>query len=326
MYITLGSAPRVRGIPLDYTAQQDAARFSPARAGNTLARALFAATITVQPRACGEYVLKRSRPFPTNGSAPRVRGIQGIVRPFSASGRFSPARAGNTALILIAPRIMSVQPRACGEYASTIGRKKSPIGSAPRVRGIRHQFGIQSRIERFSPARAGNTPPNHRRRLQMTVQPRACGEYSWIACRVCQSVGSAPRVRGILTARKFSASGVRFSPARAGNTRYTRRLRLVGSVQPRACGEYGIGFIVGRRRAGSAPRVRGIPDGCTGRPESGRFSPARAGNTRLTQHGIVVVPVQPRACGEYTMATTAYGIKSGSAPRVRGIRFACLGS
>ncbi len=50
-----GSSPRVRGTRSRTRAALTAARFIPARAGNTCSRARWRPTPTVHPRACGEH-------------------------------------------------------------------------------------------------------------------------------------------------------------------------------------------------------------------------------------------------------------------------------
>ena len=114
--VVCGSAPRVRGIPVQSTGKVVAFRFSPARAGNTHGRGAAGGVRSVQPRACGEYITQGRRKSISVGSAPRVRGIR---------GQQEATEWGAT-----------VQPRACGEYALVEAFSEGSSGSAPRVRGI----------------------------------------------------------------------------------------------------------------------------------------------------------------------------------------------
>ncbi len=191
-----GSAPRVRGTPVMAKAHACAARFSPARAGNT-ARFLFRVQLlAVQPRACGEH-----RPCHRNsgravGSAPRVRGTRLAAAVHLIAQRFSPARAGNTCAGCYAIVDRTVQPRACGEHRQLLQSIFWPPGSAPRVRGTLDSIDKENVFERFSPARAGNTLTIVTWPMMAAVQPRACGEHYRLKARYVRCGGSAPRVRG----------------------------------------------------------------------------------------------------------------------------------
>ena len=152
-----GSAPRVRGTRWQTSADTTAVRFSPARAGNSIATSFPTRSRSVQPRACGE-LSTTTLPHPSKaGSAPRVRGTPCLSRLRSAARRFSPARAGNSHArpVIVVP--WTVQPRACGELSAMPPNKVSMSGSAPRVRGTLRQRGVDRVRRRFSPARAGNS-------------------------------------------------------------------------------------------------------------------------------------------------------------------------
>ena len=172
-----------------------------------------------------------------------------------------------------------VQPRACGEHGPDDPDIGVSIGSAPRVRGTQRGESFNPLSLRFSPARAGNTISSPTRCTAAAVQPRACGEHTYLARDLGGVFGSAPRVRGTLCNGPEAPELIRFSPARAGNTTRRWPTRKRRPVQPRACGEHE------RRRAekfsvyGSAPRVRGTRTDPPPTSRAGRFSPARAGNT-----------------------------------------------
>ena len=69
------------------------------------------------------------------------------------------------------------------------------------------------------------------------VHPRACGELDQDSDFRRAQDGSSPRVRGTQAFGVTSDGGLRFIPARAGNSdRRACALRL-RSVHPRACGE-----------------------------------------------------------------------------------------
>ena len=144
----------------------------------------------VHPRACGEQHSRSAATSSMDGSSPRVRGTG--HRPWALRHdwfiparagnrvsrrspdrrvRFIPARAGNSASL--GEQQVPVHPRACGEQAFAGRADASGTGSSPRVRGTvyRHRrrggtvhpracgeqisLGINGRIRRFIPARAG---------------------------------------------------------------------------------------------------------------------------------------------------------------------------
>ncbi len=84
-----------------------------------MTRMTTATTPTVHPRACGEYAMAFHRNHP-------------ILR-------FTPAPAGNTRALHPAADPLAVHPRACGEYVLRVVLRCGPVGSPPRLRGIRLQ-------------------------------------------------------------------------------------------------------------------------------------------------------------------------------------------
>ena len=110
-----GSAPRVRGTLVNVGGDSAADRFSPAGAGNVPCRAVLFCPAAVQPRGCGERHLPVAHPPPAAGSAPRVRGTCCRYVFPRASGRFSPAGAGNVRGRFQKGQVRTVQPRGCGE-------------------------------------------------------------------------------------------------------------------------------------------------------------------------------------------------------------------
>ena len=131
-------------------------RFSPAQAGNSLARAARHCLPAVQPRAGGEQRIRALPDYLPRGSAPRRRGT---AHPFGASGavsRFSPAQAGNRADTTPRTTRAPVQPRAGGEQLGMPENMFCVTGSAPRRRGTGGAGGADVSGCRFSPAQAGN--------------------------------------------------------------------------------------------------------------------------------------------------------------------------
>ena len=138
---------------------------------------------------------------------------------------------------------MPVQPRACGELPPSFVIPSHEVGSAPRVRGTRAGMTDEVAMERFSPARAGNSHQERVTSDHPAVQPRACGELRKCSAVKSARSGSAPRVRGTRFVIEIESAKGRFSPARAGNSCAVKAIEVLPSVQPRACGE-----LISRRR------------------------------------------------------------------------------
>ena len=112
----------------------------------------------------------------------------------------------------------------------------------------------------------------------------------------------------------------RFIPTRVGNTMAQLPGQKSRPVHPHACGEYWQICLAPRLGGGSSPRVWGIlwqSQRSSGRP---RFIPTRVGNTAVQQRRAAGIPVHPHACGEYREREVAEMSRSGSSPRVWGIR------
>ena len=150
-----------------------------------------------------------------------------------------------------------VHPRACGEHFAPLIRIDNAGGSSPRVRGTRSFISCQTSPSRFIPARAGNTPGRGCNRPAKPVHPRACGEHPDAPSQPLAVIGSSPRVRGTHLDRYVPVVGLRFIPARAGNTIFSSNQARRSTVHPRACGEHLIRASDFLLPCGSSPRVRG---------------------------------------------------------------------
>ena len=94
------------------------------------------------------------------------------------------------------------------------------------------------KIDRFTPAYAGNTVLYGLFNGRGGVHPRIRGEYSSTIASLPCDVGSPPHTRGILRPPGVAVIGRRFTPAYAGNTS-KRELRAKSlRVHPRIRGEY----------------------------------------------------------------------------------------
>ena len=155
-------------------------------------------------------------------------------------------------------------------------------------------------MNRFIPARAGNTTipalsPNTR-----AVHPRSRGEHRPLTGREVRILGSSPLARGTRTARR---SGCR-CPA----------------VHPRSRGEHEGDRDQHHIDRGSSPLARGTPPTQPGRRVGRRFIPARAGNTKASRCSRTASAVHPRSRGEHLTPSPLRMAASGSSPLARGTR------
>ncbi len=193
------SSPRGRGTLLRRDAHALEGRFIPARAGNTSPASAPGRPSAVHPRAGGEHVQVRGQGKACSGSSPRGRGTREVVLPVLGCSRFIPARAGNTARAGSPGGSSPVHPRAGGEHSSTATSRRPCSGSSPRGRGtLPGLTGHSGRRGGSSPRGRGTRIGATAHRGGRTVHPRAGGEHLGVHdCRF---------------------DGVRFIPARAGNT------------------------------------------------------------------------------------------------------------
>ncbi len=132
--------------------------------------------------------------------------------------RFIPARAGNTLWILEGRTVTPVYPRSCGEHIVVSVNIMNVEGLSPLVRGTHFPELSEIWVMRFIPARAGNTNTGDPRFIVEPVYPRSCGEHGKRSGPPVCSPGLSPLVRGTLNVFLRLAAGLRFIPARAGNT------------------------------------------------------------------------------------------------------------
>ena len=214
------------------------------------------------------------------GSSPRLRGTVNVGRNPYLSGRFIPAPAGNRAESYNGYWLGPVHPRACGEQGLHPGDEGSTPGSSPRLRGTVATAGTAQAITRFIPAPAGNSLPVKCPALGQTVHPRACGEQMFFTSPRTSTHGSSPRLRGTGSVSSWRTPQCRFIPAPAGNSSANHTNFGGRPVHPRACGEQTVVGVLGLRKNGSSPRLRGTVTASLSTELFYRFIPAPAGNSR----------------------------------------------
>ena len=297
-FSSTGSSPRGRGTRAQRLDRREVRRFIPARAGNTSLSSESSLRKAVHPRAGGEHTY----PAPVDGwvcgSSPRGRGTPCTGARWRQRLRFIPARAGNTPRSWRSSAKRSVHPRAGGEHPPLADVIRRYIGSSPRGRGTLPIPRHTGPLERFIPARAGNTPKGNDMPITLTVHPRAGGEHLPAPVHDNPRTGSSPRGRGTLDRKRSNGAGPRFIPARGGE-----HIRV----------EFGMSSD-----DGSSPRGRGTHVALSYHLTTYRFIPARAGNTMSHRAGDVVVAVHPRAGGEHVQHYRDGAALCGSSPRGRG--------
>ena len=193
-------------------------------------------------------------------------------------------------------------------------------GSSPLARGTPARHALRHRGFRFIPARAGNTGGLRHERACSTVHPRSRGEHPDARQEPVPLPGSSPLARGTLVQVALDLNGVRFIPARAGNTCRRQRTPSTLPVHPRSRGEHGSSGSTLRNTSGSSPLARGTPGWKTTSPVLLRFIPARAGNTAALAIAASDRSVHPRSRGEHNPPATCSGRVRGSSPLARGTR------
>ena len=232
-----GAFPCGRGTPTGAETDRSGSRFIPARAGNTSNGSCDASVRPVHPRAGGEHRVGRGEDVRMTGSSPRGRGTPSASR----------CRRSTT----------TVHPRAGGEHSSCAVRIIPSSGSSPRGRGTPADVPHDADVDRFIPARAGNTATHRVLVTAPSVHPRAGGEHPRMAGFRELFPGSSPRGRGTRALFEDCSSLSRFIPARAGNTTSPALPAPPPAVHPRAGGEHLTPSRMSHSPSGSSPRGRG---------------------------------------------------------------------
>ena len=193
-----------------------------------------------------------------------------------------------------------VHPRSRGEHIAFLPFAFTLAGSSPLARGTRDAVPRKPFRRRFIPARAGNTSAASTRRMSAPVHPRSRGEHLPRRSRSSAFSGSSPLARGTHNQCPVKHCNPRFIPARAGNTRTPFATPRTTSVHPRSRGEHEMRNCARERLVGSSPLARGTLPRESPAGRSGRFIPARAGNTSNLLATIREEPVHPRSRGEHS--------------------------
>ena len=149
------------------------------------------------------------------------------------------------------------------------------------------------------------SPPRVRGLLQCREQvlsrdhPRVCGDYIFRYAETGTGVGSPPRVRGLRKIRLFLDSSAGITPACAGTTCIGIVLESLKWDHPRVCGDYFVMFAKTLIRSGSPPRVRGLRGSYELQAWFQGITPTCAGTTLPLAHWRRACQDHPRVCGDY---------------------------
>ena len=140
----IGSPPRVWGILHIGRSRCVVPRFTPTCVGNTPSASIRRTDEAVHPHVCGEYLVNRTHSQPRRPCNDRPVAIH--HRP-----RFTPTCVGNTWQLRHSADLAAVHPHVCGEYVILAATLRLPLGSPPRVWGIRCPTRCVARLLRFTP-------------------------------------------------------------------------------------------------------------------------------------------------------------------------------
>ena len=192
-----GLPPPTRGIPQRNPHGYASLRSTPAHAGNTRPVTSLSSRARVYPRPRGEYTPFRALGRNHRGLPPPTRGIPIRDGERAASGRSTPAHAGNTAVGMRNIPPAAVYPRPRGEYTHIWTGIWGSWGLPPPTRGIHHRALHHLLHPRSTPAHAGNTYPEVVVLHTRPVYPRPRGEYRTRQKTTLSGSGLPPPTRGI---------------------------------------------------------------------------------------------------------------------------------
>ena len=125
-----------------------------------------------------------------------------------------------------------------GEYVCFHSVIRCMPGSPPLARGILCDNAHINKVDRITPACAGNTASGRTARIPYLDHPRLRGEYGDMSCNPQVVMGSPPLARGIRGKETKSNRQQRITPACAGNTLKGEKSFQMVWDHPRLRGEY----------------------------------------------------------------------------------------
>ena len=131
------------------------------------------------------------------GSPPLARGVLRPVKVRVLIPGITPACAGSTLCYEYRKIWHQDHPRLRGEYVVRTPRETPYLGSPPLARGVLTSRGYACSYARITPACAGSTILQCRKKQSMKDHPRLRGEYQAEARVKQYGYGSPPLARGV---------------------------------------------------------------------------------------------------------------------------------
>ena len=132
-------------------------RITPAHAGNTMPDWKISTWLKDHPRTCGEHHFHGGFKNLRQGSPPHMRGTHAAEVVRKSDDGITPAHAGNTPIDINARTWRKDHPRTCGEHIAGTVYVAVFAGSPPHMRGTHISRRNSPRVQRITPAHAGNT-------------------------------------------------------------------------------------------------------------------------------------------------------------------------
>ena len=186
---------------------------------------------------CGEKPFVQAVNGGTQGSPPRVRGKDVIIRRLYPQYGITPACAGKSHQAGNRRRTRWDHPRVCGEKKRACPVYLRFLGSPPRVRGKEVANATLENSAGITPACAGKSLHPNAVQASAWDHPRVCGEKLMISSAKVLLLGSPPRVRGKGGRLHRSRLRRRITPACAGKRGNPNTGTYDSRDHPRVCGE-----------------------------------------------------------------------------------------
>ena len=209
----------MRGKAPDQPPVHRGGRITPAYAGKSWDTHIHNGGFWDHPRLCGEKNCTNSRDCCSMGSPPPMRGKVNRLPACLHNAGITPAYAGKSRRGLWRFQYLRDHPRLCGEKCRFFVICIGLSGSPPPMRGKATLARLLNVIGRITPAYAGKSTTNPKRKRGERDHPRLCGEKCGTYVHQQAGLGSPPPMRGKAFNADFFVLMSRITPAYAGKSR-----------------------------------------------------------------------------------------------------------